>query len=883
MPAKQPSLTFVRFASPLSLLLFAFLCGCSSSTAPPSVPQSPSTEKQAKTPDGPPVKEVLEKMRAVYRDAEAYTDNASIVFHAVVRSTGGEQETPFSRTSLAFARPNQVHVTYQKNISSPQEESYKIVSNGTLVRSTANEIPQQIHEAIAPLVLTTENFIPEPALRVAVLEESLENTFPQLALLLEDEKEQAIFPGEDQAQRLADAELDGIPYYRIEMPSPAGKRVLWIDQKQYTLRRMEIPIDNQRQQINARNQFSNIAVWVDFDSVTIDSEIESATFNLAVPEGARRVRRFIPPPPAGPAAMFGKPVGEFSFTTLEGEEVTPKTLEGKVTVLDFWFTNCPPCKSQTPVLNQVYEHFKDSKDVAFYAVSTDSRVVDNEVVAKTLVSWGGHMPCLRDLKSTGNRMLKVRQTPTLLLADRKGHLQVFQVGAHQRPEPIIDVIQRLVDGEDLVAADRAKHAEYTVMYEKALESATINDSILEVEIARPEVAPRQLPKKVQLKQLWQTSTEQLLRPGDVQIVADKKAESFRLLVLDAGEAIVEIDTAGKTVGRHELPAHEEQAGGFLRTWENDKGERWTLASGVGWQKVHVFDKKWETILSFPDERHSGIGDVLFTDLTGSGTPVMHVGYWGGLGVQGGTLDGRRLWSNRQLNHVLQVGSGPSLPANKQAATSGGQTAWCTSTRGTLLQIGADGKAIQERYILGQSLMYFASDSTGENHCGLSIGKVGQYTAVGFDTLGAVAWEHPLPPGEYVEQVPRIQSISLGGDNLWLIAAANGSLLCLSETGELIDQFDVGEILTGVAFGTSGEETLLFVATAKNLTAWQVNPLPEPQTPPPAKKEQPPKQEAKKEVKPPADEPESSKAEEPSKSQSPKVDPPKAEASPAEKS
>lgn len=804
-------------------------------------------------------------MRAVYRDAKSYTDNASVVFHAVVRNKGSEQEMAFTRTSVAFERPNKLHITYQKNISSPQEESYEVVSNGVFVRSTANELPLQIHEAIAPLELSTENFIPEPALRGAVLENTIENTLPQLALLLVSEKEQTIFPGEDQARMLGEAELDGILYHRLELPSPAGKRVLWIDQQHFTLRRMEIPSDAQRKQ--SKHKFSEFALWIDFESVTIDPDIDSSTFAYDVPDKARRVRRFIPPPPAGPPEFLGKPAGQFSFTSLEGEEVTPELLAGKVTVLDFWFTNCPPCKAQTPVINQVYEHFKDSDDVAFYAVSTDSRVVDNEVVAKTLVSWGGQMPLVRDLKSTGNRKLGVRNTPTLILIDRESRLQVFQVGAHRSPEPVIDAIQRLVDGEDLVAADREKHDEYLVKYEQALDAAAITDSIIEVEIARPEVSPRQLPEKFELKQLWQTSAEQIKRPGDVLVVDE------RLLVLDGGEAIIELDETGKTIGQHELPKHDEQTGGFLRSWINAAGERWTLASGVGWQQVHVFDKNWEPVLSFPDERHSGIGDVFFDDLTGSDTPVMHVGYWGGLGVQGGTLDGRRLWSNRKLDHVVQIGAGPNLD-------DGNRTIWCSSTRGTLLQLGADGKAIQERYIEGQALMHFvsqangASQPNGDDHCGLAIGKVGQYTAVGFDDKGAVAWEYPLPPGEYVEQLPRVLSVQLpDDDHAWLVVAANGSLHWLSKTGELIDRFDYGEILTGVTMGSFGGQALLLVSTAENLTAWQVSspPAPEPPAPEPVSEEPEPQAEETKEETPVADEPEPSQPEESSDSEATAAD------------
>jgi len=156
-----------------------------------------------------------------------------------------------------------------------------------------------------------------------------------------------------------------------------------------------------------------------------------------------------------------------------------------------------------------------------------------------------------------------------------------------------------------------------------------------------------------------------------------------------------------------------------------------------------------------------------------------------------------------------------------------------------MHLATDGRSLEERYITGQSLMYFASQPAGENYCGLSVGKVGQYTAVGFDALGSVTWEYPLPPGEYVQQLPRVQSIRLtSGDGTndepsrgWLVAAANGSLHWLSEQGELVDRFDCGDILTGVTMWSVDDSTRLFVATTENLSAWHVR------RPPPAPKEE----------------------------------------------
>ena len=321
---------------------------------------------------------------------------------------------------------------------------------------------------------------------------------------------------------------------------------------------------------------------------------------------------------------------------------------------------------------------------------------------------------------------------------------------------------------------------------------------------------------MQLTELWHTFAEQLKRPGNLLVTKGNADAEARVLVIDEGQTIVELDSNGKALASHDLPDHPERDGGFLRSWSNAAGERWVLASGVAWQQVYVFDSQWKSVLSFPDETHSGIGDAFFTDLNGTDMPVVHIGYWGGRGLQAGSLDGRRLWSNRRLDHILQVGRGPDTDDARA-------TLWCTSTRGTLMQFAADGNPIQERYVPRQSIVAFASDAYGEQHCGLSVGKAGQYTAVGFDASEELAWEYALPAGEYIEQVPRVQSVTMpDGNRAWLVVAANGSLHWLSQTGELLGRCDYGEVLTGVAMVNAGEQTLLFVSTANNLTAWKMS-------------------------------------------------------------
>jgi thiol-disulfide isomerase/thioredoxin len=48
-----------------------------------------------------------------------------------------------------------------------------------------------------------------------------------------------------------------------------------------------------------------------------------------------------------------KPVGEMSWTGFEGNVQKVKDLRGKVVILDFWATYCPPCIEEIPHLMQL--------------------------------------------------------------------------------------------------------------------------------------------------------------------------------------------------------------------------------------------------------------------------------------------------------------------------------------------------------------------------------------------------------------------------------------------------------------------------------------------------------------------------------------------------
>lgn len=76
-------------------------------------------------------------------------------------------------------------------------------------------------------------------------------------------------------------------------------------------------------------------------------------------------------------ALIGTMAKDFNLTDLNGKQVKLSGLKGKVVVLNFWFTGCPPCVEEIPQLNKLTSIYNKSR-VKFLAITFDkSEVVRN--------------------------------------------------------------------------------------------------------------------------------------------------------------------------------------------------------------------------------------------------------------------------------------------------------------------------------------------------------------------------------------------------------------------------------------------------------------------------------------------------------------------------
>jgi cytochrome c biogenesis protein CcmG, thiol:disulfide interchange protein DsbE len=73
---------------------------------------------------------------------------------------------------------------------------------------------------------------------------------------------------------------------------------------------------------------------------------------------------------SGPAAKVGEPAPPFSVFTFDWKKIYFKEMRGKVVLLNYWATWCPPCRVELPILSAYYKQHTD-KGLLIYAVKGD--------------------------------------------------------------------------------------------------------------------------------------------------------------------------------------------------------------------------------------------------------------------------------------------------------------------------------------------------------------------------------------------------------------------------------------------------------------------------------------------------------------------------------
>jgi len=107
----------------------------------------------------------------------------------------------------------------------------------------------------------------------------------------------------------------------------------------------------------------------------------------------------------------------FTLLDLDGHPWTLKDLRGKVVVVNFWATWCPPCRKEMPDLQALYEEFK-GQGLVILAVSDEDADKVKPFIAERKITY----PVLLDPDRNVNKDFQIEGIPKSFVYDRDGKL-----------------------------------------------------------------------------------------------------------------------------------------------------------------------------------------------------------------------------------------------------------------------------------------------------------------------------------------------------------------------------------------------------------------------------------------------------------------------------
>ena len=151
----------------------------------------------------------------------------------------------------------------------------------------------------------------------------------------------------------------------------------------------------------------------------------------------------------GPHPLDGKIAPSFALPTIDrtgnvGGKVTLADHQGKVVLLDFWATHCPPCRKQMPVLEKLHGRLKKDQFAILSVNLDDLPFRDRTRVVGAFLAEGGYTFTVLLGTGRASAAYRVRRIPTLVLVGPDGRVGFTHSGFCSETK-LEKEIQRLLD------------------------------------------------------------------------------------------------------------------------------------------------------------------------------------------------------------------------------------------------------------------------------------------------------------------------------------------------------------------------------------------------------------------------------------------------------
>jgi thiol-disulfide isomerase/thioredoxin len=126
---------------------------------------------------------------------------------------------------------------------------------------------------------------------------------------------------------------------------------------------------------------------------------------------------------------------DFNLSTLTGEKVHLRDLEGKPVMFTFWTTGCGACIYQMPFLQEARDELQDK--VTFIEIDIAQ---SGDTVKQCLAYYGFNVSVALDSDAATAIAYNIRYTPTNVIVDSKGVIQQIKIGAFLSKDEVLTAL-----------------------------------------------------------------------------------------------------------------------------------------------------------------------------------------------------------------------------------------------------------------------------------------------------------------------------------------------------------------------------------------------------------------------------------------------------------
>ncbi len=130
-------------------------------------------------------------------------------------------------------------------------------------------------------------------------------------------------------------------------------------------------------------------------------------------------------PGLGASSVRPAPAPSWKLKDVDGKEVTSEQFKGKVVVLDFWATWCPPCRAEIPGYIELQRKYM-AEGLVIVGVSVDTE--GPEVVRKFMKELGINYPIVMGDDDIVGAFAPIQGYPTTFIIDREGRVRNKKLG-----------------------------------------------------------------------------------------------------------------------------------------------------------------------------------------------------------------------------------------------------------------------------------------------------------------------------------------------------------------------------------------------------------------------------------------------------------------------